>query len=293
MFGRSGVNFSQYLSGVPTQDEMGNPLDSPESQAAQLMQQGFFRYTNPGDESQSSRWMSNNPNVDAQGYINIDGQHYVQVGGNQNRLRDPSLIMPNDEYGDLTLASNYNNDDSWADRLAPWAVAALSGMGLAQAGAFGSSLGSMFGGEAAPSLMPNITPTTLSPLADGSPYLFGSGGGAAGGGFADSLVPGFVGAGEGDAAAVAAGLDSNPSWLSRAATAVGRDPMRSLQAMNALTAMFGGAAGDEGGGDAGPTELGSMGWKPPQQTEYKPSAAWLEQYRRSQLPISELRRMYG
>lgn len=146
LYGRTGFAVGQYLGGMPTQDAMGNPLDSPESQAARLQQLGFFRYTNPGDESAQSRWMSGNNSWGGQGEFMLNGKPMVQVGANQNRVRDPNAVQWNDEAGWITDPSNYDNADSAVDRFALPAFAGLLAPFLAQGGVFGSTAQNFFGG---------------------------------------------------------------------------------------------------------------------------------------------------
>lgn len=109
-----------------------------------------------------------------------------------------------------------------------------------------------------------------------------------------------------------AGSINNPSSIpgrlgdaaSSAGNAAMRDPMRALGLVQMLGGAIGGLAqgnGDDGGGgDAGPTELGDMGWRPPTAGTFSPAmydpsmgspfSGWLDQYQQSLRPLG---RMYG
>lgn len=96
------------------------------------------------------------------------------------------------------------------------------------------------------------------------------------------------------------GLNPQP-WYQGILDKIADNPRLLLQAGNLVSSLGGLASDNDGGeGGGGPTELGSMGWKPPSSQAYSPAmydprygspySGWLQQFQASQRPLG---RMYG
>lgn len=165
-------------------------------------------------------------------------------------------------------------------------LAAMYGTGEAGAGA-GSSLSGMY-----------------SPSAGTGAFAGGSAAPGAG-----VVAPGMQGAASldsflinngmaGMAGTDTAGLIGNAA--SSAGSSIMNNPSRALQLASLLGSVGGGLASDNDDDDNGPSELGSMGWKPPEMGEYHPAmydpqyqspfTGWMDQYQQSLKPLG---RMYG
>lgn len=252
------------------------------------------------DDSGSGIW-----NFDGGAINTRDGRRVTQLGDtggvwDNREVKDWNQVGYDPELGLETEWGNIDQKPDAGVRNLRTAILATMAAGA------GSGLYGMYAGEGAGAMAGAPSDSYWSMLADG-------------GNVASDAIPAAVSGSGSPWSMLAPGMENSAladSWLinqgplgaqvagtgitnalspSSLGSAVARNPMRALQGASLLANMFSnGGGGDSGsGGDAGPTTLGSMGWKPPATPEHKTSPALLEQMRRARMPISELRRMYG
>lgn len=224
-----------------------------------------------------------------------------------------------DEFGALTLPSNIRETDPHGDRISAGMAAAMAAGFAGAAGAHmaaGAGAGSGAGAAEIPGDIALNTGTYEGTSLVDMPAIGGGGGGSPlGGMYAE--VPGDLALntstyGSTPLVDMPAIQSSNPSvWsriaagdysgaLSQAGQSVMDDPMRAMQLINGVVSLGGLASDHDDEGGSGPSELGSMGWKPPVMEDYQPAmydprygspfSGWLDQYQQSLRPIG---RMYG
>lgn len=159
-----------------------------------------------GDNTTSSQWSYN------QNLKNQAGQSVVQLGGDwktasgsNGGVIDPSKVINDPVLGPTTDPNNIRTvNNTLIDKLVgPQDLALIGGLGLAgAAGLLGdAAAGTTGAASTGAAALPGMAPGAFE--SGGNAFLLGSGTPGASG-----IVPGFVGAGEGDAAGVAAGLGS-------------------------------------------------------------------------------------
>lgn len=319
--GSSGFNLSNAMADYISGGSNGQ-LDPRLSQ--------YGRYRDVGSEASHPEFFSDDPRVGPNG--TIDGGQYTQLANDTgdfdwDRVIDPSQVVNDPRFGLMTAGGNIrdphakNQANAFAVMAsmvaAPALYAAMSGA-TAGTGADSGSLSNMYS-SSPPDSYWNMT-------ADAGNVASDAGGASGGLGEYGGLDPetwagnGGMGVsqnGLGSWNALPwqdrlAGLAANPgSALSstgmpaQAAGQMGsgamKDPRSAMQLANLVTQLGSSLSGnDSGGGDNGPTELGSMGWKPPKAGKHQPAkydkrfgspyAGWVEQYLASLKPLGG---MYG
>lgn len=263
-YGQTGFSLGDALTGWNANNSQ--PLDP------RLQQLGYR--TNVSHQEGDVYSLVTPEGMDSQGTIMINGVPHIQVSRQASSLvKDPSQVSYNDKYGAVTPQANYELKDSPVDRAFSTAVRVGS-----------VALPAMFMGGMIP----------------GVEGVFGQGGLLGGGNAAtnSNLVPGFVGAGEGDAAAVAAGLNSGGAGAAGGAGAGGgilsnlasgnigaagsgllswaaSNPLQAAGALYSASGLLGGGDGGGGGGGGGNTQPAGLlssdkfqrpAWTPNQHT---------------------------
>lgn len=258
-----------------------------------------------------------------------DGRQVVQLGDNSGDegAIDTSRIWQDADLGQVTSPDNVHRTQR-ISRAEPWLAAlGVAGGGLA-AGAFGAAGAAEGAGGLSLAAEGSMGVGAGASGAADLSGLYAAGGGAAGaaaggggsgsslGGMYDGIDLAAEGGGDvfAGGSAAADGSTVNPSvWeaiqrgdYATAARLAGQNvvdnPLRALQLAQLGGSVIGGLTQGNGdqGGDNGPSELGSTGWKPPQAGPYQsatydprygsPYAGWQEQYAASLKPLG---RMYG
>lgn len=295
-------------------------------EAAGRMPQYYSQTTAPGSEGGGGDTLYQLSDL-ARSHLRRNGETWTQlpdmdVGTGANNVKDPSLVQWDDEMGLITPSSNIAADrNAEGGDLATFVIPALAMGGITAmhamgAGAAGSGgLEGMYGGgEGASSLPDSYWGMTADSGGIGSDAIVD---GAAG--YPENMAEWATGSqagGEGLLGNGGAGAyhpyDSfmdklnyamaNPgSTASGAMTSAMKDPQTLMRLAGLVTSLGGSLSDQGGGGDAGPSELGSMGWKPPQSGAYRsatydprygsPYSGWQDQYAASLKPI--LGGMYG
>lgn len=319
MYGRYG-----HLGGYREDGSQRDYVD-PRTLPSWLRDQ-YIQDQTAGDNSTGTAWHLGGGLRDSQ------GRSVIQLGdmsGDEGPI-DRSLVRNDPDLGTVTDPSNVHRRQRITNReivltlaamgaggaaLGAFAGAGAGAEGLAGAGA-DAFAGGAAGAEGSGAFAGGAAEGALG--VDGA--IGGTAGGASGASGGSSLggmygsapgpgvvAPGMQGAANLDTMLINNGMSgmagtSGAGMIGNAGQWAADNPMRAFQLAQMGGSIIGGLASNNGGpeGDNGPSELGSMGWKPPQMGPYSPAmydpsygspfTGWQDQYQQSLKPLG---RMYG